>query len=86
MYLHIGKDTIINSKNIIAIFNVEVITKKDSIENICKNLKIGDNIIDVSDGKQKSLVIVKKADEMKAYVSNVSTITLAKRTSKMEVE
>ena len=86
MYLHIGKDTIINSKNIIAIFNVEVITKKDSIENICKKLKIGDIIIDVSEGKQKSLVIVEKANEIKAYVSNVSTITLAKRTSKMEVE
>ena len=48
MYVHIGKDTVIKSENIIAILDVESIEKKKKLENILQNLKISDNIIDVS--------------------------------------
>ncbi len=84
MYLHIGKDLIINSEEIIAIFNIESLEKKNSLENICKNLKISDNIIDISEENKKSLIIVNKNKEIKGYISNISSVTLGKRTSKYE--
>ena len=83
MYVHIGKDVIINSENIIAIFDIKTLEKKNSLENICKNLKISDNIIDVSDGNKKSLIIIKEKKQTKGYISNISTITLEKRTNKI---
>ena len=84
MYVHIGKDLIINSENIIGIFDIETLEKKNSLENICKNLNISDKIIDVSDENKKSLILVKIKNETKGYISNISSVTLGKRTSKYE--
>ena len=55
MYLHIGKDKLIDDNN----------------------------IIDVSDGNKKSLIIIKEKKQTKGYISNISTITLEKRTNKI---
>ena len=84
MYLHIGKDIIIKSENIIGIFDISSIEKKNSLENICKNLGISDKIIDVSENNKKTLIITNKNNETKGYNSNISSITLGKRTSKYE--
>ena len=82
MYVHIGKDTVIKSENIIAILDVESIEKKKKLENILQNLKISDNIIDVSDKNKKSLIILEKNNKIMGYVTNISSSTLAKRASK----
>ena len=83
MYLHIGKDKLIDDNNIIAILNSETLKEKENIENICKNMNFSDNIIDVSDGNKKSLIIIKEKKQTKGYISNISTITLEKRTNKI---
>ncbi|CDD17408.1 MAG: DUF370 domain-containing protein [Clostridia bacterium] len=83
MYLHIGKDKLIDDNNIIAILNIETLKEKENIENICKNMNFSDNIIDVSDGNKKSLIIIKEKKQTKGYISNISTITLEKRTNKI---
>ena len=36
MYLHIGKDKLIDDNNIIAILNIETLKEKENVENICK--------------------------------------------------
>ena len=83
MYLHIGKDKLIDDNNIIAILNIDTLKEKENIENICKNMNFSDNIIDVSDGNKKSLIIIKEKKQTKGYISNISTITLEKRTNKI---
>lgn len=82
MYVHIGKDIIINSEHIIAILDIKSLEKKKSLENICKDLKISDNIIDVSEGNKKTLIITQNEQIYKGYISNISSTTLGKRTSK----
>ena len=82
MYVHIGKDIVIKSENIIGIFNIFTMEKRNSLENICKNLKINDNIIDMSEGNKKSLIITNKNNKTEAYISNISSTTLRKRTLK----
>jgi len=85
MYVHIGKDYIINSKDIIAILDINCLKKKKNLEKICQDLKINDNIINVSDGNEKTLIITQdKYKVNKGYISNISSITLGKRTLKYE--
>ena len=79
MYVHIGKDLVINSDNIIAILDIESLEKKKSLEEVLQNLKISDKIIDVSEENKKSLIIIKKNNENLGYITNISTTTLAKR-------
>ena len=78
MYVHIGKDLVINSENIIAILDIGSLRKKKNVEEILQKLRINDKIIDVSDENKKSLIILNKN---LAYITNISSATLAKRAS-----
>ena len=82
MYVHIGKDVLINSDNIISILDIESLEKNKKLENVLQNLKISDNIIDVSDNNKKSLIILEKNNKIIGYITNISSSTLAKRASK----
>ena len=82
MYVHIGKDVVINSNNIIYILDIESLEKNKKLENVLQNLKISDNIIDVSDNNKKSLIILEKNNKIMGYITNISSSTLAKRASK----
>lgn len=65
MYLHIGKEYVVNTKNIIGIFNIE-------------DIKIKDNLIDISDGNKKTIILVDNK-KIKGYITNISSSTLKKR-------
>ena len=82
MYVHIGKDVVINSDNIITILDIEALEKKKKIEEELQNLKISDNIIDVSEGNKKSLIILEKNDKILGYITNISSVTIAKRANR----
>ena len=82
MYVHIGKDLVIDADNIIAILDIESLEKKKKLEEVLQNLKISDNIIDVSDDNKKSLIVLNKNDKVLGYITNISSTTLAKRASK----
>jgi hypothetical protein len=81
MYVHIGKDTIIPSKNIIAIINLEKLLNNKSMEEIKKEINL-EKIIDISLGNKKALLIAKNKEKTEGYISNISSTTLAKRFQK----
>ena len=83
MYLHIGKNTLIDTNGIIAILNIETLEKKENLENVCKNINISDKIIDVSEKNKKSLIITVEKNETRGYISSISTSTLERRTNKI---
>lgn len=82
MYVHIGKDTVINSENIIVVLDIESLEKNKNLQEVLQNLKISDNIVDVSEGNKKSLVIINKNNKNIGYITNISTMTLGKRAEK----
>lgn len=82
MYVHIGKDLVLNSNNIIAVLDIDVLQKKKNLEEVLQNLKISDKIVDVSEGNKRSLIITQKNKENFGYITNISTTTLAKRAGK----
>ena len=81
MYVHIGKDTIIPSKNIIAIINLEKLLNNKSMEEIKKEINL-EKIIVISLGNKKALLIAKNKEKTEGYISNISSTTLAKRFQK----
>ena len=84
MYVHIGKAVVINSENIIAILDISSLEKnKNNLQEILQKIKISDNIIDVSDENKKSLIIL---NNNSAYITNISSVTIAKRASDKKAE
>ena len=82
MYVHIGKDVVINSNDIIAILDIESLEKKKNLEEVLQNLKISDNIVDVSEKNKKSLIVLEKNNKVLGYITNISSNTIAKRANK----
>ena len=81
MYVHIGKDIVINSENIVAILDIESLQKNKNLQDVLQKLKISGKIIDITDKSRKSLIIINKDKENKAYLSNISSTTIGKRAS-----
>ena len=82
MYVHVGKDVSINFKDVIAILDIEALKKQKKFEEVLQNLKISDNIIDVSENNKKSLIIINKNGKLLGYITNISSTTLSKRANK----
>ncbi len=81
MYLHIGKDILIKKDEILFIFDYENLKNNKQFNKFMEGID-KKNIIDISDNKEKSIVITGKKRVMKAYISNISSTTLSKRNTK----
>ena len=77
MYLHIGKECILNTNELIGIFNIEALEKLNSYDYILENTV--EKIVDISCGKPKSLILVRKDNKNIAYISNILSSTIGKR-------
>lgn len=79
MYIHIGKDFIINNKNIIAIFNIDYVKNTKEYKALYKSMEENNEIIKISDKKGKSFILLEKNQKKKAYITNISVNTIGKR-------
>lgn len=79
MYLHIGNNIMIDKQEIIGIFDYENLKKNKTFQTAVEKIKKEGKVEDISEGNQKTIILIKKEDKMKAYVSNISSNTLAKR-------
>ncbi len=81
MTLHLGGNTIVPIKDIIAIIDVEII--KDSVVNreFIQVAKDEGFIVDVSKEEAKSLVLTESGKNTVIYMSPISSTTLLKRST-----
>ena len=83
MFLHIGNNEIINKNDIIGIFNIKKIKEKKEFENIIIALKEKENLIIINNNEKNTLIITSEKNNIKGYITNISSITLAKRIEKL---
>ena len=76
MYLHIGNNRIIKKENILFLLNYEKIQNDETVKKFLENIE---EKIDYDKENPKTIVITKENDKVKAYVSNISSTTIAKR-------
>lgn len=79
MYIHIGNNYIINFSDIIGIFDIENTSISKHTKEFFKNLSEKGNVINVSDDIPKSFILVKNNKDFKIYISNISSLTIKKR-------
>lgn len=87
MFLHLGNDVLINTKNLIGIFDIE----KSSISKFTKeflgNAEKTKRIVNVSYEMPKSFIVCLDEDfNETVYISQISTATLKKRFMKRNLK
>ena len=76
MFLHLGEDTVINSKKVIGIFDMDTSTVNKATRDYLTKAEKEKKLIYVNFELPKSFVVT----EDKVYVSPLNTSTLLKRT------
>lgn len=79
MFLHIGNNIIVNSKDIVGIFNIKAIKNTNEYNKLLEDLKEKNNLNINNNVEQKTLIITKDKNEVKGYITNISSVTLSKR-------
>ncbi|MBR5496010.1 MAG: DUF370 domain-containing protein [Oscillospiraceae bacterium] len=84
MYIHLGQDVVVNKKNIIGIFDIENTSISKFTKEFLSESSKKHRVVTVSYELPKSFVVCKEKDETVVYISQISPVTLLKR-SKMPI-
>jgi len=81
MYLHLGGDKVVKTKDIIGIFDMDTSTVSKNTRDYLKKCEKAGEVVTVSYDLPKSFVVVnkKKSKEKIIYISQISSQTLNKR-------
>ena len=79
MFLHIGNNIIIKQNEIVGIYNIKSLKKTDEYEKMLNNLKKKKKLIFNDNTEENTLIITEKNKKIKAYITNISSVTIAKR-------
>ena len=83
MYLHLGENTVVRTDYIIGIFDMDTSTISKWTKNYLSNATKSKRVINVSMELPKSYVVCNEDNEIKVYVSQISSQTLMKRKSNL---
>ncbi len=79
MYLHLGQDTVITSDKIIGIFDIDKCTVSKKTRDYLAVAEKNGSVVNVSFELPKSFVVCSEGDEIKVYITQISSKTLIKR-------
>ena len=84
MYIHLGSDTVVNSKDIIAIMDMDTATVSKNSRDFLRKGQYKGNVINVEEEQiPKSFVVCKKDKDFVIYITNISSKTLEGRVKKI---
>lgn len=78
MYLHLGRETVVKTSEIIGIFDIEN-TSVSKITREFLNSFSPSQVVNVSEDLPKSFVVAHQKENVKIYISPISVSTLKKR-------
>ncbi len=79
MYLHLGQDTIVKTKDIVGIFDMDTTTVSKISREYLNSAEKQKRTVNVSFELPKSFIVVKENGNQKIYISQISSQTLEKR-------
>ncbi len=85
MFIHLGENTVINSKEIITIIDLDSTTVSKITRDFLSGATKEKIVVNVSDELPKSAVICEKKGKRTVYISQISPKTLQKRLAKGKI-
>jgi len=79
MYLHLGKGTVINTREIVAIFDLDITSQSHLTRKYLSMAEKAGQVINAAEDIPKSFVVTCSDGERKVYLSQMATATLLRR-------
>lgn len=84
MYLHLGSDTVVNTKNIIAILDLESTSMSKNTKDFLKIVEEEGFVRNVSEELPKTFVLCEIDGQSVIYITNISSKALAGRAARFQ--
>lgn len=86
MYIHLGQETVVSSRDVIGIFDLESTTISKHTRKFLEKAEKSGQVVNVSYELPKSFTVCCKSGgrEKKVYISQISSSTLRKRSGFIE--
>lgn len=85
MYLHAGSNYVVNTKEIIGIFDMDNTTVSRLGRNFLSRAQQNNEVINATEGLPLSYIISNRKGESKIYISSFSPRVLSKRTKTSKI-
>ena len=82
MYLHLGQDVVVNSEEIIGIFDLERTSTSRFTREFLRHADREMKVVTVSFEMPKSFILCGRGKELTLYISQISPTTLYKRSGR----
>lgn len=79
MFLHLGNETVINTDDIIGIFDLETTTVSKHTRKFLADAEKNGRVINVSYELPKSFIVTNEEGFEKVYIAQLSAVTIANR-------
>ena len=79
MYIHLGNETVIKSSDVIGIFDLDSTTVSKNTRIFLSKAEKKKEVVNVSYELPKSFILCSKKKKNKVYISQISSVTLRKR-------
>ena len=79
MYIHLGQETVIKSDEVIGIFDLDSTTVSKNTRIFLSKAEKKKEVVNVSFELPKSFIICSKKRKNKVFISQISSLTLRKR-------
>jgi len=84
MYLHLGGDICVPTKDIVAVMDMETSSTSKITREFFKHIQKNSEVVSVNEDLPKSYVIVNKNGVTTVYISPISSQTLVKRANNIK--
>ena len=79
MYLHLGKGTVVNTAEIVAIFDLDITSQSHLTRRYLSMAEKSGQVVNASEDIPKSFVVCERDGKRTLYLSQMSSATLLKR-------
>lgn len=86
MYLHLGQDDVVPLNTVIGIFDLDITSQSKITRDFLRDSEKAGVVINVSDELPKSFVVCSERKKSKVFISQLSSVTLQKRSHSKLVE
>ena len=81
MYLHVGKEIILKTEDIIGIFDLDTATVSKRTRDYLNKAEKAGEVVNVTTELPKSFIVCREKKGKKIYISQISSSTLEKRSA-----
>ena len=85
MYLHLGKGTVVNTDDIVGIFDLEITSQSHLTRKYLASAEKAGQVVNAAEDIPKSFVVCRRGGKKTVYLSQMACSTLLKRAESGEV-